>query len=223
MRKAALTAAVTSCFLISSCSSQGGDESDDGVHLKGTLCDTDISTKPLQEMYPGPYTSIKMFPSKGGGIDALSGAGGKTEGDCDVWITQKEGDDFTKAKIAAYIEPGTSAEDLFKNYKKWYPKHRRQRLTLGPADGFTMYNQAVLGFDCRDSKKRPSVAESLGITVQVFLPDHPAGTNVDRAELAAGAAKLAANTARYVNSEVLKCSGPSLPDGAPRQEPSSAP
>lgn len=165
-------------------------------------------------MYPGPYSDTGMFPSDGGGINALGGAKGKAEGDCDVYITQKKGDIFTLANVATDVKPGESADDLFKYYKKRYPDHRSQRLTLGSAKGFTTYDQAVLVFDCRTPKKSSSKKETLAVKVQVLLPDYRGAYSVGQAKLAKGAAKLAADTARYVDSEVLKCSSPRLPDNA---------
>lgn len=169
-------------------------------------------------MYPGPYVSTKMFPSEGGGIDALD-TKGKNEADCSSWITQKAGNTSTTQKILVEVHPHQSVDELFEHYKKWYPAHQRQLIHLGPAKGLTMYNGSMLAFDCQQPTKRTSNTGTLGVSVLVFLPDHPSGLDVDRAKLAKGAAELSADTARYVSSTVLKCSSPRLPDGVPSQEP----
>lgn len=82
-----------------------------------------------------------------------------------------------------------------------------------------MYKESALAFDCRNPKKHAKENSSIGVSAQVLLPDHPEGLDVDRSKLAKGAAELVADTARYVSSTVLKCSGPHIPNGVPAQKP----
>lgn len=202
-------------LLLSSCSAA----SEQRPSLPTALCETNISTSSLQEMYPGPYSDLAMIPSKGGGIKALKKSKGGTKAECDIWITQEKGDTFTLVGVVVDLHPQSSVDDLFKRYEKWYPDHRQQPLTLGAAKGFTMHNASLLVFNCQELKKGTSAKRALGVSVRVTLPEYPNGPGVDRAELAKGAAKLAADTARYVSSDVLQCSGPRLPGGPPAQEP----
>lgn len=207
-------------LLVASCSTgdDGHAEADDSQQLNDKLCATDISTSALRNMYPGPYSSTKMLPSKNGGINALGGAGGNAEGYCDIWITQKAGNVSSTPKVLVRVHPGESVDDLSDRYEKFYPSYRSQRLTLGAARGFTAYNGSVLAFDCREPKKKTSTDRALGVSVHVFLPDQPDGAGADRSKLAKGAAELAADTARYVSSTVLECTGAGLPEGAPAQK-----
>lgn len=156
-----------------------------------------------------------MIPSKEGNIDALKKKKGRAKGACDVWITQKNGDVFTTVGVVVELHPRKSVGELFERYEKWYPDHQQQPLTLGIAKGFATYNASFLAFECRKPDKIPSEIKDRGVSVRVLLPDHPDGLNVDRGKLAKGAGELAAETARYLHSELLKCSGAPLPDGVP--------
>ncbi|NLU75931.1 hypothetical protein HCC61_25315 [Streptomyces sp. HNM0575] len=215
-----MIAATAGCLLVTSCSSGKGDDSESvrRGHLKGSLCETGISTRVLREMHPGPYLSTEMIPSKHGGIDGIDGTKGNTERGCDVRITKKGKDTSTLVTTLVRAEP-RSVDDLFERYKNFFPAQPKQRLELGPAKGYTTSNDAVLAFDCRHPKKRTSKNSGLGVSVEVVQLDDPDSADSGRSELAKGAAELAADTARYVSSTVLKCSSPRLPDGAPDQKP----
>ncbi|MFR9757675.1 hypothetical protein [Streptomyces sp. TR06-5] len=182
------------------------------------LCGTKISTRSLQGMYLGPYSEVLMVPADKGEVEDLGKRNGGNQGMCDVWIAQEKGDAFTIARVVVELHPQKSVEDMFQRYEIWYPDDRQQSLTLGAARGFTMYYASLLVSDCQRSKKRPSMERPLGVSVRVILPRYPSGPDVDRAKLAKGAGALAADTARYVSSDVLRCSAPDLPEGAPVQK-----
>ncbi|THA24062.1 hypothetical protein E4198_04325 [Streptomyces sp. RKND-216] len=150
----------------------------------------------------------------------MGSTGGATEGDCDIWITQKKSDVFSVVKVATFIKTDAQAEDLFKSYKRYYPDNRI-KITLGSAIGFTTPEKSVLVFDCRSPKGRTAQNGDFGASVQVLLPDRRRGSDVPSERLAKSAARLAADTARYVSSDVLKCSTPRLPSGNPVQKPAA--
>jgi hypothetical protein len=120
--------------------------------------------------------------------------------------------------VLVRAEPG-SADDLFKHHRNDYPTDPRQHLALGPADGYTTTDDAVLAFDCLGPKNHTSKADALGVSVSVLASVPADEITVEHPELTKSAAKLAADTARYVSSTVLKCSSPHLPDGSPTQRP----
>lgn len=216
-----MLAATVGVFLLASCSTGTGKgaKPEPAHELSGSLCRTGIGVTALKDMYPGPYSGVKMLPSKGGGIKGVNLKKGKAEGDCDVWITQKKGDVFSVVKVYVRVDRHESADDLFAAYKKSHPADMNRRINLGPAKGYTTYKDSVLYFDCHAPRRHAPAAGALGVSAHVLLPEHPSTPDVDRAALADGAAALAAETARYVSSTVLQCSGPSLPKGDPAQKP----
>lgn len=216
-----MLAATVGVFLLASCSTGTGKDAEPkpGHELSGGLCRTDIGVTALKDMYPGPYSGVKMMPSEGGGILGIDVDKGKAEGDCDVWITQKKGDVFSVVKVYVRVDPHESAGDLFAAYKKSHPADVDRRIDLGSAKGYTGHKNSVLYFDCPHPRRHAPADNALGVSVHVLLPERPSTPDADWSTLADGAAALAADTARYVNSTVLQCSGPSLPKGAPAQKP----
>lgn len=207
-------------LLLTACSAgnEGEGKSGEANHLSSSLCATKISTGAVGEMYPGPYSSVEMRASKNGGINAVDGTKGQTDGDCDVWITQKKGNAEALIAVLVRAEPGT-AEGLYERRKNYYPTHPMQQLTLGSASGYTTDSDAVLTFDCQTPDKQSPMRGTLGVSVTVLVSDQSDEVNVERPRLTKQAAKLAADAARYVNSSVLKCTGPGLPAGAPDRKP----
>jgi hypothetical protein len=223
--RAAIPAAAVGVFLLVSCSTgtEKAAQPKPAHALDGTLCRTEIGATVLKDMYPGPYSGIKMLPSEGGGIKGIDIGKGKVEGHCDVWITQTKGDVFSVVKVYARVDRHETADDLFAAYKNSHPADVNRRIALGFAKGYTTYKNSVLYFDCHDPRRHVPDGGSFGVSTHVLLPDHPNTSDADRTTLADGAAELVAETARYVSSTVLECADPSLPAGTPAQKPGREP
>jgi hypothetical protein len=223
--RAALPAVAVGAFLLVSCSTgtEKAAEPKPSHELGGSLCRTDIRATALKDMYPGPYSGVKMMPSEEGGINGINVGKGIAEGHCDVWITQKKGDVFSVVKVHVRVDRHESAEDLFADYEKSHRGDAGRRIDLGPAEGYTSYKNSVLYFDCHDPRRHAPDDGSLGVSAHVLLPERPGTPAADRDALADGAAELVAETARYVSSTVLGCSDPSIPKGTPVQRPAHEP
>lgn len=158
-----------------------------------------------------------MSPSTEGDIDSVGRSTGEREGGCDVYITQKQGNLFTVVKILVRVRPKESAETVYSRLEKWYTPESKREIRLGSAKGFTVDGQTVLVSDCAIPGNGTSKKNIISMSIRVLYPDHRSTLDVKRSQLDEGAAKLTAATARYVNSSLLNCAAPHLPNGAPEK------
>ncbi|WP_169139261.1 hypothetical protein [Streptomyces sp. HNM0575] len=177
--------------------------------LAPRLCDTQLSTAPIKEMFPGPYSEAFQQYSSRDSLNALKR--GKKSGQCVVWLTYASNgaEKNTNVNIDATVSDHDSADQLVASSRKFgFPVLDTVR--SGEIAGVSGPEGAAVAFTCDERKN-----QERGVRVTVdFTPDEPGITGKRERLITTTSATFAVRIARYLNEHLLKCVAPEKLSGA---------
>lgn len=177
--------------------------------LAPRLCDTRLSTAPVKEMFPGPYSEAFQQYSSRDSLNALKR--GKKSGQCVVWLTYDNNgaEKNTNVNIDATVSDHDSADQLVARSRK-FGLPVRDTVRSGEIAGVSGTEGAAVAFPCNEH-----TSQERGVRVTVdFTPDERGISDKRQRLITTTSATFAVHIARYLNEHLLKCVAPEKLSGA---------